>query len=291
MADETTDGPTEPRRVPKSPIQAIDRAVALLDAVATAGPRGVSLKHLTNRVGLFPSTGRTLLSALATHGLVDQDDASRRYILGSRMMEFTHTYLAQADLSAVAAPIIRRLWLDTEETVHLSVLQGARRVDVSVLVSPQLLNVNPTSARFVDDGQASLFRTAAGKVLLAGLDDAGVRAVLSAPTYAGRPSPVPLTDVLEIAASVRTAGWAINVEEEMAGVCGVAAPVTDGRGATVAALCIGYPAVRRFDGHADTLHAAVVAAAGEISGLLGATPLTGAPARTTVTIGDDRASD
>jgi len=254
----------------KTPIQAIDRAVALLQAVAKAGPGGVPLKALADEVGLPSSTARTLLNSLSQHGVVDQDVRSRRYLLGSRLAEFTRTYVAQADLSAVAAPVLQRVWKQTDETVHLAVLQGPRRIDITVLVSRQLLNVNPTVARFDDEGPSPLYQTAAGKVLLAGLSDDDVRDLLESPVYAGSHHARSVAEVLEIAAAARTAGYAANVEEEAAGVCGIAAPVRDSTGTTVAALCIGYPRVRHTGDTPDRLRQAVTRAADEISTLLGA---------------------
>ena len=254
----------------KTPIQAIDRAVALLGAVAEAGPSGATLKSLADSVGLPASTARTLLNSLSQHGIVDQDNRTRRYLLGSRLTEFTRTYVARADLSAVAAPVLHRLWQQTDETVHLAVLQGSRRVDLTVLVSQQLLNVNPTVAKFDDVGPSPLYQTAAGKVLLAGLDDQGIRDLLGAPVYARAHHARSIDDVLQIVASVRQAGFATNVEEEAAGVCGVAAPVHDSTGTVVGALCIGYPVVRHTGDAPGRLRAAVVDAAEEISSLLGA---------------------
>ncbi|MFC7623014.1 IclR family transcriptional regulator [Microlunatus sp. GCM10028923] len=253
----------------KSPIQAIDRAVALLEAVAHAGPQGASLKELSEATGLHASTGRTLLSSLMINGLVDQLARNRRYVLGTRLIEFNRIYVAQADLSAVAAPIMRQLWEDTAETVHLSVLQNDLRVDIAVLVSPQLLNVNPTAARFAEAGPSSLYRTAAGKVLLAGLSDDGIRATLDSPRFADAHHALPVEQVLELTAGVRAQGHATNFEEEVAGVCGVAAPVSDSRGVTIAALCIGYPAVRHAPDYDASLLAAVTAGAKQMSRLLG----------------------
>lgn len=253
----------------RTPIQAIDRAVGLLTAVARSGQRGGTLKELSDELGLPASTARTLLSSLAAHGIVDQDAGTRRYLLGSRLNEFTRTYVARADLAEVAAPILRRLWQHSGETVHLSVLQRGRRVDITVLVGQQLLNVNPTAAARTTAGPSPLYRTAAGKVLLAGLDDDGIRALVDAPDQAAAQHSRPTAEVLVLLDSVRTGGFATNIEEEAAGVCGVAAPVIDSTGEVTAALCVGYPAVRHSDDYLDRLRSAVLRSADEVSQRLG----------------------
>ncbi len=259
-----------PAQQPRSPIQAIDRTVSLLTEIAAAGPAGVPLKILADRVGLHASTGRTLLSALAIHGLVGQIDETRRYVLGPRFFELNRTYELQYDLGIVAAPVLRDLWERTDETVHLSTLREGRRVDLSVLVSRQLLNVNPSNMRSPSDPTGALRRTAAGKALLSGATTGELQALLN----------LPAGEMQRLAAEldgVRRSGYATNFEEEAAGVCGVAAPVRDGAGRVVAAICVGYPAVRRTPAHETLLVDAATAAASKLSTVLGhsATPVRG----------------
>ncbi|MBZ2199688.1 IclR family transcriptional regulator [Occultella gossypii] len=264
------EGPTpQGSLVPRSSIQVIDRTVALLRAIAGAGGGGLSLKDVTTAVGLRPSTGRTLLSALATHGLVRQAGPGRSYMLGPTFFELNRSYVAQSDLASVAAPVLRELWRTTNETVHLSVLKDSLRVDLSVLVSPQLLNINPTTATFEDESSTPPFRTAAGKVLFAALPTEQRDAMLKSAPWrtTGKPTRAALE---KLVGEVLAQGYATNYEEDAPGVCGVAAPVRDHTGRTVAALCIGYPSVRHSAGHDETLRRAVARASEELSVLLGA---------------------
>ncbi|WP_163543216.1 IclR family transcriptional regulator [Occultella kanbiaonis] len=258
----------------RSSIQVIDRTVALLRALAGAGPGGLALKDLTAAVGLRPSTGRTLLSALVTHGLARQSEPERRYLLGPTFFELNRSYVEQSDLASVAAPVLRELWLATDETVHLSVLKDARRVDLSVLVSQQLLNINPTVARFTDDNAVPPFRTAAGKILFAGQSAQRRAAMLEVAPWRAAVDRTP-AELEELVEQVLTQGYATNYEEEEPGVCGVAAPVRDHTGRTVAALCVGYPSVRHSPLHAEALRTAVVESATALSALLGAAPTPG----------------
>lgn len=252
----------------RSSIQVIDRAVAMLRAIAEAGGNGLALKDVTTAAGLRPSTGRTLLSALATHGLVRQAGAGKAYLLGPTFFELNRSYVAQADLASVAAPVLQDLWQSTQETVHLSVLKNGHRVDLSVLVGPQLLNVNPTTAHFDDPFATPPFGTAAGKVLFAGLSPAERSRLLAAAPWRDAVSGTD-KEIFAHAETVAAQGYATNYEEDAPGVCGVAAPVRDHTGTTVAALCIGYPAARHSPTHDESLRASVVAAAEHLSALLG----------------------
>ncbi|GAB3630916.1 IclR family transcriptional regulator [Microbacterium shaanxiense] len=251
--------------VAKSPIQSIDRTVALLEAIAAAGPAGAPLSSVTATAGVHASTGRTLLTALMVHGLVAQIDSTRRYVLGPRFFELNRTYTLQHDLGAVAAPILRGLWEHSNETVHLATLQHGRRVDIAVLVSPQLLNINPSAMRASASPIHPLLHTAAGKVLLAGMPgDERDRILDSASAEADR------AEIDQELATVLGAGFATNHEEEVAGVCGIAAPVRDHNGRTVAAMCVGYPTARQSGEYEARLRESTVEAAAELSRMLGA---------------------
>lgn len=264
----------------KSSIQSIDRAVAMLTVIADAGRAGVVLGSIAGATGVHASTARTILSSLVTHGFVDQDARSRRYRLGPAVFELNKRYAAQLDLAAVAAPYIRRVWEASRETVHLAVLQSGRRVDLSVLVSPQILNVNPTVGGGAETENAasdassvnSLYTTAAGKILLLSMS-AAVRAQHLAQIGAvvTPHGTISAEDVLEDLAIVEATGIATNLEDEEPGVCGIAAPIFDADGAVCAALCIGYPAVRRSAAYDEVLRTLAREAAEEVSIALGAT--------------------
>lgn len=270
MADQTG-AAAEPPTTPRTSIQAIDRAIALLDVVAEGGPHGMTLGALAESTRLAPSTARTILSSLVAHGLIAQSGSGRSYTLGSRFFELNRRFAMQADLSTVAAPVLRALWERTNETVHLAVLQGTRRLDLAVLVSLQLLRVDPTSAGYLDASASPLYKTAAGKVLFAGLARTDRLAMLRTAAWQDEAPQAP-EDLMNDMDEVLAQGFATNLEEEAVGVCGVAAPVHDQSSGTVAAVCLGYPSTRHTPAHADLLRDEVVTAAQEISVLLGADP-------------------
>lgn len=253
-----------PRR---TSIQAIDRAIALLDAIAEGGPHGLPLGMLAESTELAPSTARTILSSLLSHGLVTQR-GGRNYFLGSRFFELNRRFVMGSDLASVAAPVLRSLWQRTRETAHLAVLQGTRRVDLAVLVSPQLLRVDPTSPGLADPSEVPLYTTAAGKILFAGLSRRDRLAMLDRARWR-QDGPPEADSLMAQMDDVVSDGFATNLEEEEVGVCGVAAPVRDQSDRTVAALCLGYPAVRHTTDHAAWLREEVMAAASTLSELLG----------------------
>ncbi len=67
---------------PAGGTQSLERAIALLRAVADAETGGARLADLMTGVGLSKATAHRLLMALARDGLVEQDGRSKRYHLG-----------------------------------------------------------------------------------------------------------------------------------------------------------------------------------------------------------------
>ena len=71
----------------KTTIQVLERMVSLLDALAQQ-PRAVSLKELSSRTALHPSTAHRILNDLVTARFVDRVDTGS-YQLGLRLLEIT----------------------------------------------------------------------------------------------------------------------------------------------------------------------------------------------------------
>ena len=79
--------------MPNSPIQVIDRAVHILDAMSRYN-RPVSLKYLAADTSLHPSTAFRILSSLITHKLVEKVGSSD-YQLGTRLLSSFPTGYSQ----------------------------------------------------------------------------------------------------------------------------------------------------------------------------------------------------
>jgi len=75
--------PPIPEKSRRSSIQSIDRATAILKALAS-GPRRLGVSELAERLGLARPTVHGLLQTLQTHGFVEQDRQSDQVPAGAR---------------------------------------------------------------------------------------------------------------------------------------------------------------------------------------------------------------
>ena len=99
-------------------VAAVERAVAVLDALADGGELGTN--ELARRTGLNASTVSRLLATLADAGLVEHVAETGRYRLGLRLLELGNAVLARLDLREIARPHLRALVEETGETATLS---------------------------------------------------------------------------------------------------------------------------------------------------------------------------
>ena len=66
-------------------LQTVDRAVAVLHLLSASGPGGLRLVDVQGKLKLSKPTAHRLLMSLVSHGLVDQDETTKRYRLGTRL--------------------------------------------------------------------------------------------------------------------------------------------------------------------------------------------------------------
>src|SRR5688572_11923839 len=71
--------------------QSISRPTAVLEALATASSAGLRMTDVMRATGLGKATVHRLLAGLVAHGLVDQDQETARFFLGTRILSWAVT--------------------------------------------------------------------------------------------------------------------------------------------------------------------------------------------------------
>jgi IclR family acetate operon transcriptional repressor len=217
----------------------IDRAVAILDACGTTP--APSLVEIARSAGLSDATASRYLTSLAAHGLIERDEATRRYRLGLRLFQLGQRALSGRDPRAVALPFMERLLERFGETVNLAMRHADELILIEALESTRSIKKGATVGDR-DHWHASSL----GKAILAALPKDEARR-LAAKCERARYTPRTITDVDELLAhlaSVRERGYAVDDEESEAELCCVGIAILDRRGAPSYALSIAGPASR-----------------------------------------------
>lgn len=232
-ARRTISGP----RPPRSGSQSLERGLDILEMIeAESGDIGV--RELARRLGLSPTIVQRLVSSLAVRGYIEKNTETSRYRLGHRSMILGASGERGVDYAATARRELDRLAHEHHLNGFVAVLRGGRAIYLLAVQAE-----SPVAIRVSLGSEMPLHSTAAGKVLLASLDDGEARKLLGRAKLAAI-TPHTITDPAALIASlakVRRQGFATVVEENIPGVLSVGAPITDRGGNVVAALSVAFP--------------------------------------------------
>ncbi|MEW6464745.1 MAG: IclR family transcriptional regulator [Burkholderiaceae bacterium] len=254
--------------VPARPtIQVLERMFALMEVLA-ARDDAVSLKEISEKTGLHPSTAHRILNDLLIGRFVDRPEPGS-YRLGMRLLELGNLVKSRLDVREVALGPMRELHKLTQQPVNLSVRQG----DEIVYVERAYSERSGMQVVRAIGGRAPLHLTSVGKLFLAADDPQRVRAYATRTGLAGhtRNSITRLPDFERELARTRQLGIARDNEELELGVRCMAAGIRDDQGRLVAGLSISAPADRLDEGWLPKLQAT----AEKISEALGYRPNAG----------------
>ena len=214
-------------------VRAVGRALEILLAF-TPQDVELSVADLLRRVELSRPTLYRLLYTLEENGFLVSIGEPQRFRLGPAVARLAQVWAAGLDVSAVAQPILQRLWERTHETVALFVPQGALRLCLAELPSPQPLNFK----RGVGYTER-IVRGATGRAILAYLE-------VDAPERRRWAEQAGLAPAALEAALVETRkrGYATSRNELIDGAVAIGVPFFDHRGAVAGSIGVFGPEVR-----------------------------------------------
>lgn len=230
--------------VPATPnIQVIERMFALIDVLASR-EEAISLKEISERTGLHPSTTHRILNDLAVGRFVDRPE-SGSYRLGMRLLVLGNLVKGRLNVRDVAFQPMRELHKLIQQPVNLSVRQG----DEIVYIERAFSERSGMQVVRAIGGRAPLHLTSVGKLFLANDDPQRVRAYATRTGLSGQTkNSITQLPVMERELSkVRQYGVAHDNEELELGVRCMASGIYDDQGRLVAGLSISAPADRLDD--------------------------------------------
>ena len=233
------DNPSSDGAAPTYPISSVDNALRLLRLFRER--QSVRLTDACAYLDVAHSTAHRLLAMLVHHGFAVQDPTTRAYRPGPTLVEIGLAVVQKMDIRQQARPILEKLASEFEETVHLTVLEGAQVRYLDAVESERTLRVVARTGNLLP-----AHCTSAGKALLAELSPARLRelypqARLTTQTASSLASLRALDAALD---DVREQGYATNYEESEEGVGSVAIALHDASGRAVAAIAVAVPVSR-----------------------------------------------
>jgi IclR family acetate operon transcriptional repressor len=216
------DADPSPSRLAAGGVQSVHRALELLEIVAAAGGQ-MAIGELAAAAAIPLPTAHRLLRTLVERGYMRQLP-NRRYALGLRLVPLGAS--ANAMVGVNVRPALERLVQEIGESANLAILAGDHAEYVAQAPSRHAMRMFTEVGRRVE-----LHCTGVGKALLAQLDDEQALAIVrrvGMPAY----TPHTLTDeaaLLDCLATIRERGYAMDEQEQEAGVRCVAVALSAGR--------------------------------------------------------------
>jgi IclR family transcriptional regulator, carbohydrate utilization repressor len=230
----------DPDVAEKPTVQVLERMFSLLDVLAS-GEESMSLKLISEKTGLHPSTAHRILNDLATGKFVDRPQAGS-YRLGMRLLELGNLVKGRLNVRDAALLPMRELHKVTQQPVNLSMRQG----DEIVYVERAYSERSGMQVVRAIGGRAPLHLTSVGKLFLAYDDPQRLRSYAARTGLSGhtKNSLTQLSALERDLSKVRQNGIARDDEELELGVRCMAAGIFDDQGVLVAGLSISAPASR-----------------------------------------------
>jgi IclR family transcriptional regulator, carbohydrate utilization repressor len=237
MAKKDPDLPSVPA------VQVLERMFTLIDVLA-GREEAVSLKEISEKAGLHPSTAHRILNDLAIGRFVDRPQPGS-YRLGMRLLELGNLVKGRLNVRDAALLPMRELHKQIQQPVNLSMRQG----DEIVYVERAYSERSGMQVVRAIGGHAPLHLTSVGKLFLAADDPQRIRAYATRTGLQGHTkNSITSVEALERELSkVRQYGQASDNEELELGVRCMAAGIYDDQNKLVAGLSISAPSGRLED--------------------------------------------
>lgn len=224
------------RAAPAYPIGSVDKALRLL-LMVSRHPEGIRVAEASHELGVAPSTAHRLFQMFTHFDLAVQDSATKAYRPGPALHGMA---LPRERFLKQAKPVLTDLVEDTQETVHLSVLEGNHSVTLMTIESPHMLRVGDRTGHAISIRQGAMARC-----LLMGHSETELRALLSELPDSMTPEQVDAVVARTLADGKR--GYAYHDGEVEPDVSVMAVPVLGEQGARPShpyAISVTFPTAR-----------------------------------------------
>ena len=214
-------------------IQSIERAFAILELFQQTDRGELSVKEISEALGLNKSTAFGLINTLASLGCLQQNRANQKYMLGLKLLNLASTVRTQNLIGSSVHPYLERLNHQYNETVHCAVRNGDGVIYIDK-VDAGFIHINSQVG-----SQNDFHCTGVGKCILAWLPASTQERILAGNlrslTYNTITNALQLREELK---NVRERGYATDNEEITVGLSCAAVPVFSNQDEVACAISV-----------------------------------------------------
>jgi DNA-binding IclR family transcriptional regulator len=215
-------------------VRSTQRALRILGCFSVEKP-DLNITEISKMLGLYKSTVYSLLVTMEDEGFVIKNPDTNTYSPSYKILQLGYIAKNKFDLEAIAQLAMLRLRDETDEGVALSVISQNKRLVLTVVDSN-----NPFRLFLVKGQVAPLHCSAAGKILLTGLDEDELSKIIdTAPLEAVTQNTITDPALLRVELNkIKEQGYALCNGEGYIDAGSVAAPIYDISNKLIASLSI-----------------------------------------------------
>lgn len=246
---------------------ALERGLHAIELLAGKST-GLPLQQVAEALDIPPSATHRMLTCLVEQGFVRQDHQHGNYVLALKVISLALKHLSQSDMVELAKPVLDRLARLSGELVRLSIVDGDNLVWISKAQGSRSgLRYDPDAG-----AEAKLCCTASGLAWLSCLSNERAlelvyRQGLSKPGEYGPNAATTIEQLLNQLQLARDQSYASVDESFEIGAAAMAATIRDSQQQVIGVISIAGPSVRLTPEHMQTLKAALLEAAEEVTAI------------------------
>jgi DNA-binding IclR family transcriptional regulator len=217
----------------------VTKAMNIVEILAARADVGVGLSELTALIGMPKSSTHRYMATLQSVGLAERTGEDR-FRLGTRVIELAGSFLANSDLRSACQATLDELAEMTGETIHLAVPSGTDVVYIAKVESKHTLGMSSHIG-----ARLPMYCTSLGKAILAFSRPQLLKSVLAERRQSRTHQTITSSKALKAELlTIHFQGFALDNEENEAGICCVGAPILNYTGNAIAAISISGPCER-----------------------------------------------
>ncbi|HWK23367.1 MAG TPA: IclR family transcriptional regulator [Ureibacillus sp.] len=252
------------REVNISLIRSVDRAIDLLDCF-TADQSSLTIDEIIKKTSLAKATAYRLLYTLEKRGLIKYNQATFRYSLGLKVLEYAGFLQQELDVRNVANDLL----IELQESIHQTVMMVIPEDDTMVYVFSR---ENPNGLKFSSflGQRRPMNYGVVGKIFMAYAREEQRERLLNLEMPKHTENTV--TDretIIKQLESIQDEGLFVEMEETNIGVNALSAPVFNSQGECIAAIGIVGPSVQLVNDELEKCKSALKEIANQISERMG----------------------
>lgn len=223
----------------ESGLSSVENALRVLE-LFTPNEAEKRVTEIAKELNLAKSTVARLLKTLLKHGYVKQNEETKKYSLGNKILTLYGSLIENLEIVKEAYPFLKALADETSEAILLAQLEQDYVIYIEEIKSTYSIKI------FAHKGRINpVHSTSSGKVLLAHKSTEEIEAFLSTRLEKTTAKTIIDKDTLrQQLMQIREVGYSYIENEYIDGIFSVAAPVRDYSNEVIAAVALVGPTQR-----------------------------------------------